>query len=448
MALQPNWIDIAGQVYASQSGQRIETIVKDGNTLWGTMLSNNVVFHHIAKLYKSTDAGVTWIYTGLDVGGGDYNFAPDHDSSSMVARSMIVFGRELHYFLSTNGGRIFWSVFDLDNPTNPWTGWQKITGNYDAGQFNGGTLVPLNRNDRDILLAFTTFNGFTGFYQAVGLMKYSSGSWSNIGTVGDGTRSAYLAYGMVDPANGNAHIFFHDFLFDFDTGFYPNFAHFSVAYADDAVSSSHILASNVDLQFGWGSPPVGSGDIKGMRIVAPFGDQLQDQLFNHSSYGTLKVAFGDTSGDPLNPTWSVSTVNATPDFTLDWSGQNNQQCQAYIDGLTPWVYYATSYPSSFSPYPNWRLWRSSYVSGAWTTPELWYDPADTDATLDPLRASNFGLNTLTNFQLVKGFSSGVGIQVDVENVFAGYSGPPLVTATRMVSVSGPAAGPGRYAAVG
>lgn len=439
MALVPNWIDVANETFASIRGGRSESIVVDGSTLWGVFPQN--ADETIYYLYKSIDAGVTWTDTGLDVGTGTSFYAPIFDSTGHRARTLIKHDGKLYYFGATNNGYIHWSVFDLSTPTLPWTEWAYLTG-YSVALANSGTLFAGSREDADLILAYQSV---AGSINNITVKKYN-GSWSTIGTIEGTTYHGVLAYGMMDSSNGNAHIFFQRAIVDVDDPLaeVPDFCHVAVDFSDDSITSTHVIESAVDMQTGFGTPPVGPGDISGTAIAAPYGVDVQDQLYNSSSYGTLKVAFGDMTSDPLSPTWSTTTVAA--EHTLDWPVQANQQCQVAYDGATPWVYYATPYPDAVggTPYPNFLLRRSSYVSAAWTTPEVWYDSSVADAILDPLRATHNDLDTLANFQLVKGFASSFGIMVDVEQWYAGYEGPAL-RANNYVSAGGPMVSRGNYA---
>ncbi len=441
MPLIPNWIDIPNQVSAMEDNTSLcDAIVRDGNNLW--MAGVRLAFNNERPWFKSTDNGATWVDQNLDVGGNSPSNPPKF---LPLRRVLVIRQRIVHYIAaSNNDNKIWWSTFDLDNPTTPWSAWTSIfSGEYLASLVSDGTLwAGVRPSDDAIILAFQSANGFR---PAVAVKKYDGSSWTSLDLIETSTYSAVFHSGVIDPASSHAHLFFNWYNTDVDD--VPNLSHAAVDSSDDSITSVHQIEAAIEDAEAFGSYIHGPGAVNGTTIAFGYGKDVQTNAYGSSTYGTFKVAIGDMSGDPLNPSWTLTTVNGTPDLTLDYEGFKWIPCAVGFNGFTLEAYYITPYPVALSPFPSdWNIWKSSYTS-SWSTPVKWYEPS-TDTSLDSHRSSasdGGNLDNVVNFQLLgyPVFTNGVGIMVDVGQTYAGYQGPSALI-PNYASAGGALAGPGNY----
>jgi hypothetical protein len=469
MAFTPHWIDNSAlpdtPTFADAGGgARCESIVRDGATLWGVFFrpltfSPSIAQAHF-RLYKSLDAGLTWTYTGLNVGNVDPTDFGSGEFAGIQPHARTLFIHQgFIYFVGIRGGdngdnSPYWSKFDLSNPTNPWTDWATLP--FTANTDTGGSIPSFfcgSRPDGSILLALPVAPAFPN---GVLIAKSTDGmvTWTTLGTLGTVTGfqsgiQVNMQSGLVHPTTGHAYLFVltSDWTSGAQTGG-DDLCVVVVSGADDSIGGFQtIQTAVVDWDFGGITMATvnGPGDISpdGNTICLPYGLKLEPGGGSSPTYKELKAAFGDLTVDPLNPTWSLTTIATSPNqMTSDWEKLTTMVQSAYF-GSQLWTYWITPYPlTNVDALPqDYRLWRSSYVGGAWGTPQLWFDPA-TDSTVN-----GESFYPVTNFQLVKAFTNGVGIMLDVRQKYAAYDGPPFSVAVRnYASAGGTLAGPGNYAA--
>lgn len=404
----PNWIDIPnGAIGENKAGSQMERIVKDGSTLWAT-LNNNTDFY----LYTSTDNGTTWTNTGFVVGNGGGGFSsPAFNSSS--AKAFVADGF-IYVFAVTSGAKGWWTYKDLSN-ADPFSDWEEIGGQFSDQLLAFPVLAAGKRPDGTFIIVHCTVNA--DVVAAVRIVKRSGGVWSELTVINGGSGTGNfvaLQNGLFDSSNGDCIFFVEKTTTPLGTPPTDLLA-YRLNAADDSLDGPFTVKSNVEP--GFVDRNVSSCAISGTSLAVAWIEGMQNG--DPNGYFDLHVGFASTSD---LSSWT-DTV-ACSEGTYCWPTGDGQTVQVEVTfiGAVPWIYYSTPYNAAFSPYPNWNLRRASYSSG-WSATEQYYSPADPDPVLDPLRPTHNGLDTLANFQLVTGYTTGVGIMVDVEDWFAGYIAP-------------------------
>jgi len=443
MAFTPHWIDSFSNGVSSNLalGARSENIVRIGDVLYGLFYnfdSGTGDSDGSFSTRKSTDSGVTW--TDLGVAPASLTASSNEWFTVCFPRlgKMEAFLVSRNYPSFNNIQNIYWTTYDPIG--NTWstpvsTGlpmWFRPVGGLILSTFFAGL-----RPDGTILICFQDGGTFD-----LRISKWTSpdspSTWTTLGGFFDGSRAdpMYLESGTFDD-DGNAHAFIartHDDGTGHDV---RDLIHFSVAAATDAISAEHTIETNIDRDDDWGNyggSYIGPGDAKGTTIAVPYGYFVGYNQINGVPYGTLRVGIGDLTSDPLNPSWSVTTVLSNA-LSSSSSNHNYVQAQNVILSGVLWAYWITTYPYSNPLDSQTRLWRSYWTGSAWNTPELWYDP-DTDSTLSTAGLEPYSTFPIavSNFYLLKAFTNGVGIILNVLGQavsfpdpfqFAAYDGPSM-----------------------
>jgi len=429
MPFSPHWIDTFANSINSivGFGARSENIVRIGDVLYGVFMHYEYPGDTDGTLVtrKSTDSGVTWTDLGV---------AP------AISNPFTVVSIRLTTFVRLGKLELFWAI--NDGTTNiQWQTYDPVSNTW-ASVVNTGlpywwrspqqysSLFAGLRPDGAIIVAFPDLVTFD-----VRVSKWASGSWSTLGGFFDGSDFAILIQsGLIDD-NGNAQMFMMR-----DVNSAGNnkrkLVHVSVDAATDTLSSEHDIEVDIDIDGDhtiYANCHVGPGHSSGNTLAISYGYRVATNEINTASYGTLRVAFGDMTGNPLNPSWTVTTVVASQQGPASSGSHRFLESHLVFISGTLWAYWTSAYPSANPIDDLTRLWRSSWNGSAWATPVVWYDPA-LDATLAtaPITAPN-----VTNFYLLKAFTNGVGIVLNVVGVpntnpgdpfnFAAYDGPPMVT---------------------
>jgi hypothetical protein len=426
MSFTPHWIDAPHKARQPGTGRRIAEPVRVGDVLYDVCFRDDIFE---STLYVSADAGVTWTDTGQTCEAGFTLDAPGK------ARFFFYSGGLLNLIsLIAFDGTFLWHTIDPTSPTTIALGWTEqaqpsISGIPIQAHLGGVSNVPTSffagaRVDGTILMGSTVD---TGSYFAVEIWKCTGvgGTWTSLGQMtgnhadlGDGQSEYFFEGGYFDNASN-----LHFYAIFWDKSTVPSsptdLVHGSVSAADDSLHGWHTVESAVDpvQSSGWSNHDPGSVDTSNRHAVAyskgiDFG--------TGGIFGDLRVAFGDPTGDPLNPSWTLTTV-VTGEIGTDYESAN-VFTQTIFLGTTPWVYWVSSYPNDFADFSStWYLFRSFWNGSVWSSPEMLFDPS-TDAYLISLGDGY----AISNMQLLRAFGgAGVGIIIDVEDAVSAYDGPPI-----------------------
>ena len=433
MAFTPHWIDAPNTaVFDGLSRNTFQYVRRDGSRLIGyNFIKNSDYGTHYG--YISSDSGQTWVSNSTI--GSTRSSTPSNEHGTHffpVGNTLccVTVGR------GATGNDV--QIEFLNTTTLAWDDYQLLAIEAaDPSTSYSGSFAGL-RADGSIIIAVQQVN-FIGGFHSIRIFKWVAGTVSEIGVVLGATPYNYHIHNGLLDTSSNLHVLCtREDAGDGTT----DFAHFSVAAADDAISSIHIIETDVEINYWWAHRNLGTGCQQPDGTLAfPYAYRTQTNYAESEDYGELHVALGDTDGDPLNPSWSLTTVNPTPDFMMPFENAEHTIAHTAWEEGKLRVYYLTPYPRSLAP--SWNdvgtsIWKCTYAGG-WGTPELWFSSGeDADGSF------------IYSFHLVRDFTARVGIVAvcytkieGVQDNYAAYDGPPL--ANNYVSAGGPMVSRGTYA---
>jgi hypothetical protein len=410
--------------------------------LWAVAKAGNVVYALAAKtdssgvieLYESIDFGTTWslvddtcpISTTFLSGDLDFYYGTDGKLRIM-------------YVDPATSGTIQFTQFDIGAGT-----WSAITNI--GGGFSQTQNAPIGGQESAAIFEFMRSDGSriiahqataSGGWKRIRILKEIGGAWTSLALLG-GSNPHYILFNAIADGSENIHFLVNSY----DSDGNANLYHCSIAAADDAVSSLTLIDSDIE-DNGTNGQGYAASSASGRADISSDGSTIAFIYGYTTNYGwaggtgSLKVAIGDLSGDPLIPTWTIETVasNTAKFFS---SGESVESAVSFQGGSTLKAYWATFYTSG----PN----RANIYSSERTAPSTWSSPDTVFA------AQSDGSGTIIDiqgFDLLNGYTNGTGILIDHQSdegsmyTWVGFNGP-FGRANNYVSAGGPMASLGKY----
>lgn len=386
-------------------------------------------------IYKSLDSGVTWsILDNGNYPGSQYN------TNGLIRSQLIVNGGTGDDLILTTfanprstsaGATIEFCSFDVGALT-----WASIT--HIGGSFSQKTFESLNptdspsvhrfrRQDGTEIIAYQCEQSALDGFRRVRVLKLSGSTWTLLHLYG-ATDEDYILHSAVMDGSENIHLFINHALEPGGGSQYTSsvLGHVSIAASNDAISSFHVLDTDMEVMpatINTGQPTWSTHGGRAAckadssEIAFGYGWQTFSQYnLDGVTLGTaqeLRVARGDLTGDSLNPTWTIDTIatnqpkyygqfdsisatyDATAKIALEVfvvSGSPNTLTKYGEDvhgAANLKIYWQQIVPYARSGTRREKIFLSE-KTGSWSSPaQLWPDPDSSTVSVDGFDVVSF-----------------------------------------------------------
>ena len=313
MAFSPNWIDPNNTSAASGAWQHFVISDAGSGTLYGLLDST----HGDLSVYVSTDDASTWSLLNAT--------CPIHPADNYKLFSQFIGGKLRVGMAEVKEVRdsaiIKFSEYDVIGDS--WSSITNIGGGFDPKSYGGIAaqgctgILDFKRQDGSRIVVYQCENSAEDFWQ-VRILKYD-GAWTELALLSNGPEYFILFSGGINPVTDVVDIFVNQpigTVEDPSNYIEGNMLHYSVA-TNDTVSSEHLVEELQELMPAVANPGQAQDSTENGRVAysadgltIAFGYGYWTNTYPDGDHVevSVRVAVGDLSGNPLNPSWNVETV--------------------------------------------------------------------------------------------------------------------------------------------